>query len=240
MPGDARAVLAGSHGREAPPAAADLEHVIAGAELELLADAAELAQLGILERLVVALEERAGVRHRLVQEEREQVVAEVVVVFDVPPRPHEAGRGGSFAGAPRGSGGGAGAARAPTRRSGAAARRSATRSSESHSPAVYDSPSASLARVASRRKKRELRISMRTVGPDPKRRRRSVRQPHRRALPPSSSGMTRSRIAAAALPRAGIRTSGAGRRARSLMRAPTPFRERTAACGGTGRASARA
>ena len=72
--------------REAPPAAADLEHVVVGAELELLADAAAASALGVRERLVVALEDRARVGHRLVEEEREEVVAEVVVVGDVAPR----------------------------------------------------------------------------------------------------------------------------------------------------------
>ena len=68
---------------EAAPAAADLEHAIFGAELELLADAPVLAALGVRQRLVDAVEDGAGVGHRLVEHQLEQVVAEVVVVGDV-------------------------------------------------------------------------------------------------------------------------------------------------------------
>ena len=83
--GDPCSVLAGRGQRERAPAAADLEHVVVGAELELLADPSQLAPLRVGERLAVVLEYRARVRHRLVEEEREEVVAEVVVRLDVPP-----------------------------------------------------------------------------------------------------------------------------------------------------------
>ena len=89
--GHARAVLARRGERERAPAAADLEHVVVGAELELVADHAQLAPLRVGERLAVALEHRARVRHRVVEEEREEVVAEVVVVADVPSRGEEPG-----------------------------------------------------------------------------------------------------------------------------------------------------
>ena len=82
--GDPRPVLAGRHQREAAPAAADLEHVVAGAQAQLVADRAQLPLLCLLER-VALLPERAGVGHRLVEEEPVEVVAEVVVVLDVRP-----------------------------------------------------------------------------------------------------------------------------------------------------------
>ena len=82
--GDPRAVVAGCHQREAAPAATDLEHVVAGSQAQLLADCAQLALLRLLER-VALLPERAGVGHRVVEEEPVEVVAEVVVVLDVRP-----------------------------------------------------------------------------------------------------------------------------------------------------------
>src|SRR5439155_19383717 len=90
-PGHARAGLARRGERERSPAAADLEHVIVGTELELVADPPQLATLGVGERFGLVLEHRARVGHRLVEEEREELVAEVVVVADVPPRGEEAG-----------------------------------------------------------------------------------------------------------------------------------------------------
>ena len=72
--------------REAAPPAADLEHVVAGRELQLIADTLQLRALRICERRVLLGEDPAGVRHRLVEHQREELVAEVVVVGDVPPR----------------------------------------------------------------------------------------------------------------------------------------------------------
>ena len=77
-------MLAGGEGREAAPAAADLEHAIAGLEPELVADPLILAPLRVCERLVRPLEDRARVGHRLVEHQREEIVPEVVVVGDVP------------------------------------------------------------------------------------------------------------------------------------------------------------
>ena len=84
--GDACSELARRGQRERAPAAADLEDVVVRAELESLAHPAQLAPLSVRERLVVVLEDRARVGHGLVQEEREEVVAEVVVGLDVPAR----------------------------------------------------------------------------------------------------------------------------------------------------------
>ena len=66
--------------REAAPAAADVEQRSPGLQPELRADQLELRLLGLLERLRPAREDRAAVGHRLVEEEREELVADVVVV----------------------------------------------------------------------------------------------------------------------------------------------------------------
>jgi hypothetical protein len=68
--------------RERAPAAADVEDALAGLQVELRADEVELGPLRLLERRRAAREDRARVRHRLVQEEREVLVGEVVVVRD--------------------------------------------------------------------------------------------------------------------------------------------------------------
>ncbi len=81
--GHARAELARRVQREAAPAAADLQHVRIAAETQLLADAPVLGLLGLLERHLGPLEHRARVGPRRVEEQRVEVVAEVVVVLDV-------------------------------------------------------------------------------------------------------------------------------------------------------------
>ena len=68
--------------REAAPAAADVEHALAGGECELARDHVELGRLRLLERARAAREDRAAVGHRGVEEQREEVVADVVVVAD--------------------------------------------------------------------------------------------------------------------------------------------------------------
>ena len=66
--------------REAPPAAADVEHALAGRERELRADQLELLLLRLLERRRAAREERAAVGHRRAQEQLEELRRQVVVV----------------------------------------------------------------------------------------------------------------------------------------------------------------
>ena len=51
-------------------------------QLELLRDHVQLGPLRLRERLRAAREQRAAVGHRLVEEQREEVVADVVVVAD--------------------------------------------------------------------------------------------------------------------------------------------------------------
>ena len=53
-----------------------------GVQLELLRDQVELGALRLLERLRAAREQRTAVGHRLVEEQREELVADVVVVAD--------------------------------------------------------------------------------------------------------------------------------------------------------------
>src|SRR3954470_23423842 len=68
--------------REAAPAGADVQHPLAFPEAELRADEVELCLLRCLERVGAAGEDRAGVRHRLVEKEAEELVRDVVVVAD--------------------------------------------------------------------------------------------------------------------------------------------------------------
>ncbi len=81
--GHAAAVLPGGMDGERAPAAADLDEMVVGAQLELAADPVELRELGLVQRHPRLLEQRARVGHRLVEEEPEHVVAEVVVRRDV-------------------------------------------------------------------------------------------------------------------------------------------------------------
>ena len=75
-------MLARGVNRQASPTAADVEHPLAGLQLELAADQLELGALGVLERRRSGLEQRAAVGHRLVKEQGEELVRDVVVVAD--------------------------------------------------------------------------------------------------------------------------------------------------------------
>ena len=74
------AVALGGVDREAAPAAADVEHALALLQAELGADQLELGLLRLLERRRAAREDRAAVGHRLAEEQREELVRDVVVV----------------------------------------------------------------------------------------------------------------------------------------------------------------
>jgi hypothetical protein len=91
-PRHARSALRGRVERETAPAAADLEHVVVRPDAELLAEPPVLRLLGIRQRLAGMLEVRARVGQRLVEEEPEELVAEVVVVMDVLAGPAQAVR----------------------------------------------------------------------------------------------------------------------------------------------------
>ncbi len=79
-PHGADAVAGGGVQHEAAPAAADVEQALALPQPELRADQLALGQLGVLQRRGAAREERAGVGHRGVEEQLEEVVGDVVVV----------------------------------------------------------------------------------------------------------------------------------------------------------------
>ncbi len=81
--GDRGATARGPH-RQRAPAGADLEQVRPEADAGGVEQLVDLASLGELQG-VAGGEARARVRHRLVQEEREEVVREVVVTLDVAP-----------------------------------------------------------------------------------------------------------------------------------------------------------
>ena len=82
--GDAAAGRTGSVQRESAPAAADLEHVIGDCELQLIADPLQLRALRVCERRIPLGEDPAGIGHRLVEHQLEELIAEVVVVRNVP------------------------------------------------------------------------------------------------------------------------------------------------------------
>jgi hypothetical protein len=72
--------------REPAPPGADLQQVVAGTQVEPLADPLELRPLGLVDARIGAREVRARVHQPLVEEGLEQPVAEVVVCGDVPAR----------------------------------------------------------------------------------------------------------------------------------------------------------
>ena len=84
--GDAAAEALRRVQREAAPAGADLEQVVRRLELELAADEIEPRDLRVVQRLPRMLERRGRVHHRLVEEQPEEIVAEVVVRGDVAAR----------------------------------------------------------------------------------------------------------------------------------------------------------
>ena len=85
--GHAAAVVARGVQRHAAPAGADLQQVVVGLQLELAADALAACASGASSRRGLgAAEHRRRVHHGRVEEQLEQLVAEVVVGGDVAPR----------------------------------------------------------------------------------------------------------------------------------------------------------
>ena len=78
----AHAVVLRRPDRQAAPAAPDVEQGLAGLELELAADQIELVPLGLLELAVGVAIVRAGVDHQRIEEERVELVGDVVVMGD--------------------------------------------------------------------------------------------------------------------------------------------------------------
>ena len=81
---DRRPTLRGAD-RERAPAGPDLEHLRAEPHVRVVEQPVDLARLRLLQR-VARLEPRARVGHRLVEEQREEFVRQVVVPRDVAPR----------------------------------------------------------------------------------------------------------------------------------------------------------
>ena len=80
----AAAVAGGGVDGEAAPAAADLEQLVFGRELEQPADSVELGALRVDQRLLWSSEQPTRVGHRRVEHQSEEVVGDVVVRSDVP------------------------------------------------------------------------------------------------------------------------------------------------------------
>jgi hypothetical protein len=57
------AELSGQEQRQATPAAADIQHPLAAAQPQLAGDDVQVRFLGVIQRIVLAGEERAGVLH---------------------------------------------------------------------------------------------------------------------------------------------------------------------------------
>ncbi|MNE31055.1 hypothetical protein D3C80_1246020 [compost metagenome] len=83
--GDPAAVTGGCVDSEAAPAAANFQQVIVRAQFELLADALQLVQLGLLQCLPRVFELRSRIHHGGVQQPLEQGIAQVVVGQNVAP-----------------------------------------------------------------------------------------------------------------------------------------------------------
>ncbi len=81
--GDPAPVAAGGVQREPAPAGADLEHVVAGAEVELAADPVVLRDGCLGQRRLLVFEDAAGVGQGFVQKELVELVSQVVVREDV-------------------------------------------------------------------------------------------------------------------------------------------------------------
>ena len=80
MPSTLAPYLVAARSGKAAPAAADVEHPLALFQGELAGDRVELLFLGLLQGLGALGEEGAAVGHRLVEEEGEEVIGDVVVV----------------------------------------------------------------------------------------------------------------------------------------------------------------
>src|ERR1700678_462356 len=69
--------------RKPAPSRADLDQVIVRAQIELAADAIDLGRRRFLERGVGTLEDRARVHQRAIENQLEEIVAEIVMRRDV-------------------------------------------------------------------------------------------------------------------------------------------------------------
>ena len=81
--GDAAAVVLGRVHGEPAPTGADLQQMVVLGQSQKLAETLELCVLGLLEGHLGVAEQSTAVRHRRIEEQREEVVAEVIVRSDV-------------------------------------------------------------------------------------------------------------------------------------------------------------
>src|SRR5271165_7157447 len=83
--GNAAAVLPRRVASKTAPSGADLQQVIGGSQVELVADALVLVELRLFQAVSRRPVAGARVRHRGIKEEPIEVVAQIVVVADVAP-----------------------------------------------------------------------------------------------------------------------------------------------------------
>ncbi len=76
--------VCGRMNRQCAPAGADFEQMVFGPEMQLAASPIDLGHRGFGERAVLALEDPAGVSHRVVEHQAIEIVSEVVMLVDIP------------------------------------------------------------------------------------------------------------------------------------------------------------
>ena len=232
-----RRVLAGCEHREAPPAAADLEHVVARPESELLADArGSFRSLRLARALGGLLPDGAGVRQGLVEDEREEFVAEVVVV-----RRCCGGRAAGRCACSAEARVAVSRREARCRRAGARALRKEQldRARRGRRSPSRRRRTTRRSRAAARREPAEERRSRHAAATIGARLRARARAPPGSARPAPPSVLepgSRTRIAARSARRGPRSRLAGGARARRRLSRTDPRRARTAACGRTARA----
>ena len=82
---DRAVVLRGSVDRKASPAAADLEHTITRAQVELAAHTVKLLERCLIHGGVDRAKDPARVRKRLVEPKREEVIPQIIMRANIPP-----------------------------------------------------------------------------------------------------------------------------------------------------------
>ena len=81
---DVGTAVLGDVGRHRAPTGADVENAVAGPDVQLGGDVAQLGDLGFLQRRVGIAEIGAGVVEALVEKEPVHLVRKVVVYLDIP------------------------------------------------------------------------------------------------------------------------------------------------------------
>ena len=89
LPGNGRAghaatVVSGGMDREAAPAGTDLDHMMLGAQIQFAADQVQLGDRGLVKVVCPGPEHARRIGHALIQKQPEQIVAQIVVILDIP------------------------------------------------------------------------------------------------------------------------------------------------------------